>query len=68
MEFVYINAKNINTNYIFFKLNYSYYPYMFFKDTNPCLRFYLANKLAKELKNLILIYQQNLIYTQKQQK
>ena len=30
-EFTYNNAKNANTNYPFFKLNYSYYSYAFFE-------------------------------------
>lgn len=47
-----------------FKLNYSYYPYVFFKnEIDLYLKSYLVNKWAKEQKDLILIYQENLFYT-----
>lgn len=42
---------------------------MSFEDkTDLQFKSYFANKLAKDLKNLILICQQNLFYTQKLQK
>lgn len=56
-EFAYSNAKNVSTSYTFFELNCGYHPRVFFKnETNSHLRFYSANELVKELKNLILIY------------
>lgn len=65
IKFAYNNTKNISTGYLFFKLNYNYYLYMSYEDeVNSYLRFYSINKLAKKLRNLILIYQQNLLYTQ----
>lgn len=46
----------MGTNYIFFELNCSYYPYVFFKDdVDSCLKSYSVNKLAKELRDLIVI-------------
>ena len=68
-EFVYNNTKNTSISHIYFKLNYGFHLYVFFKkDINFYLRFCLAEELTKELRDLILIYQQNLIYTQKLQK
>ncbi len=61
-EFVY-NAKNINTSRTLFKLNYSYYLQVLFKeDVDPYSRFRSTNKLADELKKLIEIYYQNLLH------
>lgn len=69
VEFVYNNTKNINIDHIPLELSYSYYPYAFFEDkTNLYPKSRSANELAKELRNLISIYQQNLICTQKLQK
>lgn len=69
VKFVYSNTKNTNIGYIQFELNYNYYPRIFFEDdVNLYLKFYSANKLVNELKNLILTYQQNLIHTQKLEK
>ena len=68
-EFAYNNAKNASTRYTFFELNYGFYLQVFFKDdVNPYSRPYFANKLAKELRELIDICQQNLLYAQKLQK
>lgn len=56
IEFIYNNTKNISTNYISFKFNYSYHPYVFFENkTNSYLKSYLTNKPAKKLGDLILI-------------
>lgn len=64
-EFAYNNTKNTSIGHMSFKLNCGYHFYIFFEDEiNPCLRSHSANKLAKELKDLILIYQQNLLYAQ----
>ena len=68
-EFAYNNAKNTSTNHKPFKLNCGYYPQVFFKyNINLCFKFYFTNKLVKELRKLIDIYQQNLFYTQELQK
>ena len=64
-EFAYNNAKNASTRHTPFKLNYSFYPRVFFKDdVKSCSRSRFANKLAKELRELIDICQQNLFHTQ----
>lgn len=55
-EFAYNYAKNVNTGYILFKFNYVYYPHISFKNkTNAYLKCYSANKLTKNLKNLMSI-------------
>ena len=64
-KFVYNNAKNTNISYTLFKLNCGYYPKMLFKNkadlhSKSCS----TNKLAKELRELIEIYCQNLLHTQ----
>ena len=51
--FIYNNAKNASTRYIFFKPNYrNYYYILFKKDVNSCSRFKLENKLANIQKKL----------------
>ena len=68
-EFVYNNAKNVNIGHTPFKLNYGFYPQVFFEDDiNLCSRSCSANKLVKELRELMNIYQQNLLYAQELQK
>ena len=68
-KFVYNNTKNASTGRILFKLNYGYHPQVSFKNnvdlhSKSCS----ANKLAKKLRELIDICQQNLFYAQKLQK
>ena len=63
-EFTYNNAKNTSINHIPFKLNYGYYPKMSFKeDVDPCSKSRSVNKLVRELRELIKVYCQNLLYT-----
>ena len=60
-EFIYINAKNANTNYTLFELNYGYHSQVFFKDNiDSSFKSHSANELVKELKELMNICQQNL--------
>ena len=62
-EFVYNNAKNASTGHTLFKLNCGFHPQVFFKDdVSPCSRSRSANKLAKELRELMDICQQNLFH------
>ena len=68
-EFAYNNAKNTNTGYMFFEFNYGFYPQMSFKDdVDPYSRSCFADKLAKKLRELMDICQQNLLHAQKLQK
>ncbi len=62
-KFTYNNIKNASTDHIPFKLNYSYYPRIFFEeDVDPCSRSCSTNKLAEELRELIKVCYQNLFY------
>lgn len=59
----------MGSGHIPFKLNYGSHLCVFFEDdVDPYLKSFLANKLAKELRDLISTYQQNLLYAQKLQK
>ncbi len=56
-EFAYNNAKNANTNYTLFELNYGYYLKVLLEDKmNLYSKSRSANKLAEELRELIEIY------------
>lgn len=69
IKFTYNNTKNASISHMAFGLQHDYYFCILFEDEiNPLLRFNSADKLAKKLKNLILICQQNLLHTQKFQK
>ncbi len=63
-EFAYNNAKNANTGYTPFELNYGYYPRISLEKNavDPQLRSRSANKLAKELRELIEVCCQNLFH------
>ena len=68
-EFAYNNAKNANTGHTPFELNCSFHPQVSFKDNaNPCSRSCSVDKLAKELRELMNICQQNLLHAQELQK
>ncbi len=68
-EFAYNNVKNTSTGHTVFKFNCSYYFRSFFKeDVDPRSRSQSVNKLAKELKELIEVCCQNLLYIQELQK
>lgn len=57
MEFVNNNIKNISIDQISFKLNGSYYLYIFFEDEiNLWSKSRSINELAKELRDLLSIY------------
>lgn len=55
----------MNTSNILFELNCSYHPCISFKDNNNLYsNFSLASKLANKPKDLILIYEQDELYSQ----
>lgn len=65
-KFAYNNVKNISTDFTLFKFNCGLQLYMSFKnEVNSCSRFCFATKLAKGLRKLMAICQQNLLYAQK---
>ena len=62
-EFIYNNAKNASTGHISFELNCGFHLQVSFEDNvNACSRSCSANKRAKELRELMDIYQQNLLH------
>ncbi len=64
-EFVYNNAKNASIGHISFKLNYNYHLGIFFdEDVDPCSRSRSANKLVEEMRELMEVCCQNLLYAQ----
>ena len=69
IEFTYNNAKNASTGHTPFELNYGFHPQVFFKDNvDPRSRSRFADKLVKELRELMDIGQQNLLHAQELQK
>ena len=65
-EFAYNNIKNANTSHTPFQLSWKDYPRVLFKnDVNPYSKSRLAEKLTQELRDLMCIYQQNLLHAQK---
>ena len=68
-KFAYNNTKNASTGHTPFKLNYDYYPCIFFEeDTNSRSWSKSTDKLLAELQDLITICQENLQHAQKLQK
>ncbi len=62
-EFAYNNAKNASIGHTVFKLNCGYHPRISFKeDIYSHLRSRSADALAEELRELIEVYCQNLLY------
>ena len=68
-EFEYNNAKNASTGHMPFEFSYGFHPRVFFDDdVDFYSRSRSANELAKELRELIDICQQNLLHAWELQK
>ncbi len=68
-EFAYNNTKNVSIGHIPFELNCRFHLWVSFKeDVNPRFKSRSVSKLIDELKELIEIYCQNLLYAQELQK
>ncbi len=68
-EFAYNNAKNTSTGHTSFEFNYGYYSKVSFeKNVDLQSRSRSANKLAKELRELMKVCCQNLLHVQELQK
>ena len=68
-EFAYNNSKNTSISHTPFELNCDYHPYVSFKDKyNSYFRFFLAKRLAIELRELMNVCRQNFLYAQDLQK
>ena len=63
-KFAYNNAKNASTGHTPFKLNCGYHSQMSYKnDIDLYSKSKLADKLSVELRELMIVYQENLYYT-----
>ena len=68
-KFAYNNTKHASTGYTLFELNCGYHPRVSYKeDIDPRSRSKAADKLTEELRNLIVVYRENLQHNQKLQK
>ena len=68
-EFAYNNAKNSRPGHTPFELNYGYHPRMSYKeDVNPRSQSKSADELLAELRELMIVCQENLHHAQELQK
>ncbi len=68
-EFTYNNVKNANTDHIPFQLNCGYHFYVSYKeDINLRFKSKSVYKISTELRELMIIYKENLDHAQKLQK
>ena len=62
-EFAYNNAKNTNTSYMLFELNYRYHPRVFYKKNfDFCSKSKSIEAIISELWNSMAIYESNLYH------
>ena len=67
-EFAYNNAKNASTGHKPFELNYGFRPRMSYEeDVNPRSQFKSADELSAELRELRIVYRENLHHAQELQ-
>ena len=68
-KFAYNNTKNASTSHKPFELNCNYHPQMSYKEeVHPRSKSKSANKLLAKLRELMIVYCENLYHTQKLQK
>ena len=68
-KFAYNNAKNASTGHTPFELNCGYHSWVLYEeDIDPRSKSKLANELSVELRELIIVCQENLHHAQKLQK
>ena len=68
-EFAYNNAKNASSGHTPFELNCGYHPWMSYKeDVEPRSKSKSANELSAELRELMIVCQENLHHAQELQK
>ena len=69
VEIAYIKARNASMGHTPFELNCGYHSRMSYKEgVNPRSQSKSVDKLAKELRELMIVYCENLYYAQKSQK
>ena len=67
--FAYNNTKNANTGYMLFKLICGYYPRMSYEeDVDSYSQSKSADKLSTELRELMIVFRENLFHAQELQK
>ena len=68
-EFAYNNSKNVSTGHTSFELNCGYHPRMSYKkEVDPRSQSQSADKLSKKLRELMVVYCENLHHVQQLQK
>ncbi len=68
-KFAYNNVKNANTSYLSFELNCSFYSQAFYEeDVDSYSQLKSVDKLANELRELMVVYKENLQHAQELQK
>ena len=68
-KFAYNNAKNTSTGHIPFELNCGYHSWMSYKDNvDPCSKSKSVDELSAELRELMIVCQENLHHAQELQK
>ena len=68
-EFAYNNAKNASTGHTSFELNCGYHPWMLYEEeVDSRSKSKSADKLSAELRELMIVCQENLHYAQELQK
>ena len=69
VEFAYNNTKNVSTRHMPFELNCGYHPQILYKEkVDSYSKAKSANKLSAKLRELIIVYQENLHHVHKLQK
>ena len=64
-EFTYNNAKNVSFGYTPFELNSGYHSWMSYKDNiDSYFKLKSADNLSAELKELMIVYRENLYHAQ----
>ena len=65
-EFAYNNSKNASTGHMPFELNCGYHPQILYKDeVDPRSQSKSADKLAEELRELMIVCLENFYHAQK---
>ena len=68
-EFAYNNTKNASTGHMPFELNCGYHPWMLYEeDVDSCSQSKSADELSAELRELMIVCQENLHHAQELQK
>ena len=69
VKFAYNNAKNASTGHTPFELNFGYQPQMLYKEeVDSCSKSKSADKLLAKLRELMIVFWENLYHAQELQK